>query len=63
MSEPEWFKSRVRSWTAPKKPRRVVRVKMDPKRCDLCKTVLSSTPDGLVCFYCEMSTSTMEIDL
>ncbi len=63
MSEPKWFTSRVASWTAPKKPKRLIRVKRDVKRCEFCKTVLSSTPDGLVCFYCEMSGSTVEIDL
>mgnify|MGYP003146300348 CR=1 FL=1 len=48
MTEPKWYKSRLKSWQKPK-------LKEVDKNCKVCKTEMSLTPSGFVCFYCQFS--------
>jgi len=48
MTSPRWYKSRVKSWRRP--------VLKDVDRdCPKCKTEMSLTPSGFVCFYCKFN--------
>jgi hypothetical protein len=48
MTNPRWYKSRLKSWSKPK-------VKSVVKVCEQCKTEMSLTPAGFVCYYCQFS--------
>jgi len=65
MNSPVWYKSRLDSWGKNKK--RSFKMKKKPKlnevkqQCETCKTDMSLTPQGFVCYYCQFSST--EIDL
>ncbi len=48
MTSPRWFKSRVKSWQKPV-------LKEVNRDCPKCKTQMSLTPAGFVCYYCKFA--------
>lgn len=46
MSNPKWYKARLKSWSKPKV------IKREP--CQDCGVPMTVTPSGLVCYYCKM---------
>ena len=47
MSDPRWYKSRLKSWSKPKIVKR-------EHPCPGCGVPMTITPTGLVCYYCKM---------
>jgi len=45
MSEPAWYRSRLKSWVKPK-------INTKREKCPMCNVPMTITPRGLVCFYC-----------
>jgi len=59
MTEPAWFRSRLKAWRDHRNP---PKVSSDRPFCEECKTDMSATPDGWVCFYCKFSESSLDLE-